>query len=128
MNVLIYFFCVRIHTCLEEAENERMHLMYELFLSSLRQARFLIVSNRTFMTLRRPSIFFRALVLGTQGVFYNLFCNPHYVLLIHRFDSCFASSFILYDISKDLPSFCGASGGRGRPHLVGLKIKFCSRP
>ncbi|KIK69608.1 hypothetical protein GYMLUDRAFT_33984 [Collybiopsis luxurians FD-317 M1] len=43
-----------IHTCLEEAENERMHLM-------------------TFMTLRNPSIFFRALILGAQGVFYNLF-------------------------------------------------------
>ncbi|KAF5389237.1 hypothetical protein D9757_003483 [Collybiopsis confluens] len=45
---------VRIHTCLEEAENERMHLM-------------------TFMTLRNPSIFFRGLILGAQGVFYNLF-------------------------------------------------------
>ncbi|KIL67840.1 hypothetical protein M378DRAFT_9105 [Amanita muscaria Koide BX008] len=43
-----------IHTCLEEAENERMHLM-------------------TFMTIRQPSIFMRALVLGAQGVFYNLF-------------------------------------------------------
>ncbi|KAJ7929586.1 alternative oxidase-domain-containing protein [Mycena leptocephala] len=43
-----------IHTCLEEAENERMHLM-------------------TFMTLRKSSIFFRALILGAQGVFYNLF-------------------------------------------------------
>ncbi|KAF5369446.1 hypothetical protein D9758_002549 [Tetrapyrgos nigripes] len=43
-----------IHTCLEEAENERMHLM-------------------TFMTLRQPSIIFRALILGAQGVFYNLF-------------------------------------------------------
>ncbi|THV05241.1 alternative oxidase [Dendrothele bispora CBS 962.96] len=43
-----------IHTCLEEAENERMHLM-------------------TFMTLRQPSLFFRALVLGAQGVFYNMF-------------------------------------------------------
>ncbi|KAF9046402.1 alternative oxidase-domain-containing protein [Panaeolus papilionaceus] len=43
-----------IHTCLEEAENERMHLM-------------------TFMTLQRPSILFRAVVLGAQGVFYNLF-------------------------------------------------------
>jgi ubiquinol oxidase len=27
------------------------------------------------MTLRKPSIFFRALVLGAQGVFYNLFCE-----------------------------------------------------
>jgi hypothetical protein len=26
------------------------------------------------MTLRQPSLFFRALVLGAQGVFYNLFC------------------------------------------------------
>ncbi|KAH8824973.1 mitochondrial alternative oxidase [Flagelloscypha sp. PMI_526] len=43
-----------IHTCLEEAENERMHLM-------------------TFMNLREPGIFFRALILGAQGVFYNLF-------------------------------------------------------
>ncbi|KAF7985502.1 hypothetical protein HWV62_3707 [Athelia sp. TMB] len=38
-----------IHTLLEEAENERMHLM-------------------TFMTLREPSIFFRALVLGAQDI------------------------------------------------------------
>ena len=45
-----------IHTLLEEAENERMHLM-------------------TFMTLRKPGIFFRALVLGAQGVYYNIFCE-----------------------------------------------------
>ncbi|KAJ6480280.1 alternative oxidase-domain-containing protein [Mycena sanguinolenta] len=43
-----------IHTCLEEAENERMHLM-------------------TFMTLRESSIWFRALILAAQGVYYNLF-------------------------------------------------------
>jgi len=43
-----------IHTLLEESENERMHLM-------------------TFMTLKKPSIWFRALVLGAQGVFYNAF-------------------------------------------------------
>ncbi|KAI0917335.1 hypothetical protein AcW1_007450 [Taiwanofungus camphoratus] len=43
-----------IHTLLEEAENERMHLM-------------------TFMTLRQPSWFFRAMVLGAQGVFFNTF-------------------------------------------------------
>ncbi|KAF8606943.1 alternative oxidase [Ceratobasidium sp. AG-I] len=43
-----------IHTLLEEAENERMHLM-------------------TFMTLKKPSIWFRALILGAQGVFYNAF-------------------------------------------------------
>lgn len=27
------------------------------------------------MTLKKPSIFFRALVLGAQGIFYNLFCE-----------------------------------------------------
>jgi len=43
-----------IHTLLEEAENERMHLM-------------------TFMAVRKPSLWFRALVLGAQGVFYNMF-------------------------------------------------------
>ncbi|KAF8133642.1 alternative oxidase [Boletus edulis] len=35
-------------------ENERMHLM-------------------TFMTLKQPTLFFRALVLGAQGVFFNMF-------------------------------------------------------
>ncbi|EIN12586.1 alternative oxidase [Punctularia strigosozonata HHB-11173 SS5] len=43
-----------IHTLLEEAENERMHLM-------------------TFMALRRPGLWFRTLVMGAQGVFYNVF-------------------------------------------------------
>ncbi|KAF8984968.1 alternative oxidase-domain-containing protein [Cyathus striatus] len=43
-----------IHTCLEEAENERMHLM-------------------TFITVKKPSIWIRGLILGAQGVYYNLF-------------------------------------------------------
>ncbi|GJE98288.1 alternative oxidase [Phanerochaete sordida] len=57
-----------IHTLLEEAENERMHLM-------------------TFMTIRKPSIFFRALVLGAQGVFYNAFFLSYLVSpkICHRF-------------------------------------------
>ncbi|KAJ7732648.1 alternative oxidase-domain-containing protein [Mycena metata] len=57
-----------IHTCLEEAENERMHLM-------------------TFMTLRDSSIWFRALILGAQGVFYNLFFMAYVVSprTCHRF-------------------------------------------
>ena len=29
---------------------------------------------RTFMTLKQPSYFLRLLILGAQGVFYNLFC------------------------------------------------------
>lgn len=57
-----------IHTLLEEAENERMHLM-------------------TFMTIRKPSIFFRALVLGAQGVFYNAFFLSYLLSpkICHRF-------------------------------------------
>jgi len=43
-----------IHTLLEEAENERMHLM-------------------TFMHIARPSAFERLLVLLAQGIFYNGF-------------------------------------------------------
>ena len=43
-----------IHTLLDEAENERMHLM-------------------TFIHVTRPSRFERLLILVTQGVFYNLF-------------------------------------------------------
>ena len=43
-----------IHTLLEEAENERMHLM-------------------TFLNMKQPSILFRAGVLAAQGVFFNAF-------------------------------------------------------
>jgi ubiquinol oxidase len=43
-----------IHTLLEEAENERMHLL-------------------TFMHIARPSAFERLLVLLAQGIFYNFF-------------------------------------------------------
>ncbi|KAG1772293.1 AOX, alternative oxidase mitochondrial precursor [Suillus occidentalis] len=57
-----------IHTLLEEAENERMHLM-------------------TFMTIRRPSLFFRGLVLGAQGVYFNLFFLSYIISprTCHRF-------------------------------------------
>ncbi|KAG8678998.1 hypothetical protein FRC08_017303 [Ceratobasidium sp. 394] len=43
-----------IHTLLEDAENERMHLMM-------------------FMSLKKSSRLFRAWILGAQGVFYNAF-------------------------------------------------------
>lgn len=43
-----------IHTLLEEAENERMHLL-------------------TFLSVSQPTWITRALVLGAQGVFYNVF-------------------------------------------------------
>lgn len=43
-----------IHTLLEEAENERMHLLI-------------------FMNMKQPGKLFRFMVLGAQGVFFNLF-------------------------------------------------------
>jgi hypothetical protein len=43
-----------IHTLLEEAENERMHLI-------------------TFLELRKPGPLFRAAVIGAQGVFFNAY-------------------------------------------------------
>ncbi|KAH9989695.1 AOX, alternative oxidase mitochondrial precursor [Russula compacta] len=57
-----------IHTLLEEAENERMHLM-------------------TFLTLRNPGIPLRALVLAAQGVFYNIFFLSYIISprTCHRF-------------------------------------------
>lgn len=57
-----------IHTLLEEAENERMHLL-------------------TFLTLKQPGRAFRAAVLLTQGVFFNAFFLAYVVSpsLCHRF-------------------------------------------
>nr|UNU90929.1 alternative oxidase [Oncomelania hupensis] len=57
-----------IHTLLEEAENERMHLM-------------------TALQLKQPSWFFRTAVIGSQGVFVTLF-SIWYVIsprFCHRF-------------------------------------------
>lgn len=57
-----------IHTLLEEAENERMHLM-------------------TAIQLKQPSWAFRMCVIGAQGIFFNAFfvgylCSPRFC---HRF-------------------------------------------
>jgi len=57
-----------IRTLLEEAENERMHLL-------------------TFMSLKQPGVAFRLAVLGAQGIFFNVFlamyiCTPQ---TCHRF-------------------------------------------
>jgi len=57
-----------IHTLLEEAENERMHLL-------------------TFIELKQPGILFRAAVLITQGLFMNIFFLAYliYPRICHRF-------------------------------------------
>ena len=57
-----------IHTLLEEAENERMHLL-------------------TFVTIKKPGPIFRLAVIGTQGIFMNLFFLTYmvYPKICHRF-------------------------------------------
>ncbi|KAJ0388751.1 hypothetical protein P43SY_010877 [Pythium insidiosum] len=57
-----------IHTLLEEAENERMHLLI-------------------FMNMKQPGPLFRLLVLGAQGVFFNMFFLSYLVAprTCHRF-------------------------------------------
>lgn len=57
-----------INSLLQEAENERMHLM-------------------TFLAIKQPSKFFRFLVLGAQGVFFNIFFAAYLVSpkACHRF-------------------------------------------
>ena len=70
------------------------------------------------MTLRQPSMFFRAMVLGAQGVFYNLFC----ALVIPS--NCYHTadydpvSFLLYDQPTHLSSLRRSSGRRGGSHIV----------
>lgn len=57
-----------IHTLLEEAENERMHLL-------------------TFLTMKQPGPFMRAFVLAGQGVFFNLYFAAYLLApaTCHRF-------------------------------------------
>ena len=49
-----------IHTLLEEAENERMHLL-------------------TFVQIKRPGPIFRAAVIGAQGVFMTAFVATYII-------------------------------------------------
>lgn len=60
-----------IHTLLEEAENERMHLLWVT--SFVIEGVHGTDSRRTFLTVSQPTLLTRFLVLGAQGVMYNLF-------------------------------------------------------
>eukprot|EP00798_Chlamydomonas_sp_ICE-L_P000086 gene86-3691_t len=75
-----------IHTLLEEAENERMHLL-------------------TFMELRQPGLFMRSMVLLTQGIFFNLFFVSY---IISPKGIFFYFFFVCYIIS---PKICHALVG-----------------
>jgi hypothetical protein len=84
-----------IHTLLEEAENERMHLL-------------------TFMQIRKPGVAFRGAILITQGIMFNVLfvlylLNPRFV---HRFvgyleeEAVTTYSKIMHEIDAgNLPEF-----------------------
>jgi Alternative oxidase len=66
-----------IETLLEEAENERMHLM-------------------TFMTIKKPGVMTRLMVVGAQGIFCNAFFFAY--LLYLPFPSSFKEHFLLIGV------------------------------
>ena len=72
----------------------------------------------TFMTIRKPSIFFRALVLGAQGVFYNAFCAS----LLSALPPCYLTrasiSPLVPRVAEDLSPLRRVSRGGSRTHLV----------
>jgi len=56
------------------------------------------------MTLRKPSLFIRLVILGAQGVYYNLFCKSQGARRNHGFivtdiQSCLISSLLEYAIA-----------------------------
>lgn len=76
------------------------------------------------MTIRKPGLLFRALVLGAQGIFYNLFCkslSPPLLIVSIRFKGYSLNyntySLLISDLTTYLPSLCGSSRGRGRRHI-----------
>lgn len=55
------------------------------------------------MTIRKPSIWFRALVLGAQGVFYNAFCESSHHNLRAVMLIAVSPSLFIPDVSQNLP-------------------------
>ena len=76
-----------IHMLLEEAENERSKLVIPCLHYSRGINYRPLVHLMTFMTLKEPSIWFRALILGAQGVFANAFFFSYLISprTCHRF-------------------------------------------
>ena len=94
-----------IHTLLEEAENERMHLM-------------------TFMQLRRPGLLFRAAVINTQIVFTLCFCLAYLLSprLCHR-SPLLSSLLNTRNLTKLYLQVCWLPGGAGRGDLLGYSAE-----
>ena len=75
------------------------------------------------MTIKNPSLFFRALVLGAQGVFYNLFCEHNTSCLqIHALNHDFPPSapysLQLPLVTEGMPSLRRLPRRRSRHNLV----------
>lgn len=82
------------------------------------------------MTLRNPGLFFRLLILGAQGVFYNLFCMLSIdlpVLLMAAKQYHLSSSLLLPHLPSNLPQICGIPRRRSRYHLLPLHTRNGSR-
>lgn len=71
------------------------------------------------MSLRKPGWFFRAMILGAQGVFYNAFCESLSPYGHTGTDPAQISPVIPY-LPSHMSPFCRASGGRGCYYLVSL--------
>jgi hypothetical protein len=94
-----------IETLLEEAENERMHLM-------------------TFMVIKKPGFWMRLMIVGSQGVFCNAFFfayllyapspPPPYLIPLQF---CLT---VRLKFSSYVSSICRVSRGRGSHHLLSL--------
>ncbi len=71
----------------------------------------------TFMTLKKPSRFFRAMVLASQGVFYNAFCKSSCRICTRFAALTRARSPLLHGLAEHLPPLHRPHRGRGRRHL-----------
>lgn len=75
------------------------------------------------MTMRKNSIFFRAIILGAQGVFYNLFCTYISTIYLGYSANSFCSPCIPY-VPKIGPPLCGLLGRGGSVYIVHISFSF----
>lgn len=68
------------------------------------------------MTIKKPSLFFRALILGAQGVFYNAFCEFLRLTSVNLPHHCYSP--VLPCLSPNLPPFRRVPRRRGCTYLV----------
>eukprot|EP00127_Corallochytrium_limacisporum_P007030 Clim_evm38s240 gene=Clim_evmTU38s240 len=81
-----------LHTFLEEAENERMHLM-------------------TALAMKRPGAFFKLAVLGAQGIFTNMFALAYFT------SPRFCHRFVGYLEEEAVKTYTRLLGELDEPHL-----------